>query len=134
MSMTDPVADMLTRIRNAVRNYSDSVDVPASKMKRGIAQVLKNEGFIKDFRLLEDSVQGTIRIYLRYGPDGEKVINEITRVSKPGLRLYATAEEVARNRVKRGLGVSVFSTNKGILSDKECRAGHVGGEVLLKVW
>jgi len=134
MSMTDPVADMLTRIRNAVRNYSASVDIPASRLKLGIARVLKDQGFIKDYRRLETGVQGTIRIYLKYGPDGEKLINEIDRVSKPGLRIYASADEIARRRVKRGLGASILSTNQGVLSDKECRARHVGGEVLLTIW
>jgi len=134
MSMTDPIADMLTRIRNAVRNDAPSVDVPASKIKLGIIQVLKEEGFVKDYRLMQDSVQGTIRAYLKYGPDGEKVINEIRRVSTPGRRTYATADEIARKRVKRGLGLSVVSTNEGVLSDKGCRARHLGGEVLLTVW
>jgi small subunit ribosomal protein S8 len=132
--MTDPIADMLTRIRNAVRNSSESVDMPGSKMKAGVAAVLKEEGYISDFRVAEPegAVQSTLRVYLKYGPEGEKVINIIDRVSKPGRRVYAGGKGLPR--VLDGLGISIVSTSKGILSDRKCRQMNVGGEVLCRVW
>lgn len=132
MSMTDPIADMLTRIRNANRIKLQQVDIPASIMKRGIADVLKKSGFIRDWRFIEDDRQGTLRVYLKYGPDGETVISTITRVSKPGRRVYRGVKEMPK--VLNGLGVSILSTSKGILSDTEARTACVGGEVLCEVY
>ncbi len=132
--MTDPIADMLTRIRNAVRNFSPSVDMPSSSMKEGIASVLKEEGFIEDFRVAEPETgtHKTLRVYLKYGPEGEQVINRLDRVSKPGRRVYMSAGELPH--VLDGLGISVVSTSKGILSDRKCRKLNVGGEVVCSVW
>lgn len=132
MSMSDPVADMLTRIRNANAIKVPQVDVPASRLKRGIADVLKREGYIRDYRVIEDEHQGTLRIYLKYGPDGELVINKINRVSKPGRRIYRGVQEIPK--VLDGLGIAVLSTSKGILSDGQAREAGVGGEVLAEVW
>jgi small subunit ribosomal protein S8 len=130
--MTDPIADMLTRIRNANTVYRETVDVPASRMKLAIAQILKDEGFIRDFEVLEDGVRGTIRIYLKYGPRREKVITGLKRISKPGLRVYARHDELPR--VLGGLGIAVISTSHGVMTDKEARRQHVGGEVLAYIW
>jgi small subunit ribosomal protein S8 len=130
--MTDPIADMLTRIRNANTVYRETVDVPASRMKLAIAQILKDEGFIRDFEVLEDGVRGTIRIYLKYGPRREKVITGLKRISKPGLRVYARHDELPR--VLGGLGIAVISTSRGVMTDKEARRQHVGGEVLAYIW
>jgi small subunit ribosomal protein S8 len=132
MSMTDPIADLLTRIRNGNAIRMPHVDVPASKMKRGIVDVLKKDGFIRDYRLIEDDVQGTLRVFLKYGPDGERVINSIQRVSKPGRRVYRSVDDIPQ--VLRGLGRAILSTSKGILSDHEARAARLGGEVLAEVW
>jgi small subunit ribosomal protein S8 len=132
MSMTDPIADMLTRIRNANRIRLPHVDVPASNLKRGIADVLKRAGFISDFRLVEDSHQGSLRVFLKYGPDGEHVISRINRVSKPGRRVYRRVEELPR--VLNGLGIAIVSTSRGILSDQDARQARVGGEILAEVW
>ena len=132
MSMTDPIADMLTRIRNANRIKLPQVDIPASSVKRGVADVLKKSGFIRDWRLIEDSKQGTLRVYLKYGADGENVISVINRVSKPGRRVYRGIDEMPK--VLNGLGISIVSTSKGILSDGDARQAHVGGEVLAEVW
>ena len=132
MHITDPIADMLTRIRNANNAKHDTVDVPASNMKKSIAQILLDEGFIKNFQLIDDGVQGIIRITLKYNPGKEKVINGLRRVSKPGLRVYAGADELPR--VLKGLGVAIISTSKGVMTDKKARANHVGGEVLAFVW
>jgi len=132
MTMTDPIADMLTRVRNALRVRFDDVDVPTSQMKRSIADVLKREGFINDYEVVPGGVQGTLRINLKYGPDGEMVVNEIRRDSKPGRRLYCSVDEIPR--VLNGVGISIYSTNKGVLSDRECRAQKVGGERLATVW
>lgn len=130
--MTDPLADMLTRIRNACRNQRETVDMPASRLKTGVAEVLKREGFITDFATFDDAKQGVLRVYLKYGPRGEKVINELKRVSRPGCRRYAGVDDVPL--VRNGLGIAVVSTPKGVLSDRECRAQRVGGEVLCTVW
>ena len=132
MHITDPVADMLTRIRNANSAKHDTVDVPASKMKKSIAQILLDEGYIKNFQLIDDGTQGVIRITLKYGAGKEKVISGLRRVSKPGLRVYAGADELPK--VLRGLGVAIVSTSKGVMTDKAARAAHIGGEVLAFVW
>ena len=132
MQITDPIADMLTRIRNANNAKHDTVDVPASNMKKAIAQNLLDEGYIKNFQLIDDGTQGVIRITLKYGAGKEKVISGLRRVSKPGLRVYAGAEELPK--VLRGLGIAIVSTSKGVMTDKAARAAHVGGEVLAFVW
>ena len=132
MHITDPIADMLTRIRNANSAKHDTVDVPASNMKKAIAQILLEEGYIKDFQLIDDGTQGVIRITLKYGAGKEKVISGLRRVSKPGLRVYAGADELPK--VLRGLGIAIVSTSKGIMTDKKAREAHVGGEVLAFVW
>jgi small subunit ribosomal protein S8 len=133
MSQTDPIADFLTRIRNASRIKRDSVDVPASRLKRALAEALKSEGYIRDVKLLGDERhQGVLRLYLKYGADGERVINMIDRVSKPGRRVYTGAAAIPK--VRNGLGVAFVSTPLGVLSDRECRAKNVGGEVLCTVW
>ena len=132
MHITDPIADMLTRIRNANNAKHDTVDVPASNMKKAIAQILLEEGYVKNFQLIDDGTQGVIRITLKYGAGKEKVISGLRRVSKPGLRVYAGAEELPR--VLRGLGIAIVSTSKGVMTDKKAREAHVGGEVLAFVW
>ena len=131
MHITDPIADMLTRIRNASNAKHESVDVPASNMKKSIAQILLDEGYIKSFQVVEDGTQGIIRIALKYNGK-EKVISGLRRVSKPGLRVYVGADELPR--VLRGLGIAIVSTSKGVMTDKAARAAHVGGEVLAFVW
>ena len=133
MHITDPVADMLTRIRNDNNAKHDTVDVPASNMKKSIAQILLDEGYVKSYQLIDDGTQGIIRIALKYNqPNKEKVITGLRRVSKPGLRVYAGAEELPR--VIKGLGIAIVSTSKGVMTDKAARAAHVGGEVLAFVW
>lgn len=132
MSKTDPIADLLTRIRNANTIGLAQVDVPNSRTKVGVVETLKRSGFVRDFRVIEDGRQGTIRVYLKYGPDGEKIINEINRVSSPGRRVYVAVDELPRPL--DGLGVAIVSTNKGVLSDAEARQAKVGGEVLCEVW
>ena len=132
MHITDPIADMLTRIRNANNAKHDTVDVPASNMKKSIAQILLEEGYIKNFQLIDDGTQGVIRITLKYGAGKEKVISGLRRVSKPGLRVYAGAEELPK--VLKGLGIAIVSTSKGVMTDKKAREAHVGGEVLAFIW
>ena len=132
MQITDPVADMLTRIRNANTAKHESVDVPASNLKKAIAQILLDEGYIKSFEVVEDGTQGIIRIQLKYLAGKEKVISGLRRVSKPGLRVYAGADELPR--VLKGLGIAIISTSKGVMTDKKARANNVGGEVLAFVW
>ena len=132
MHITDPVADMLTRIRNANNAKHETVDVPASNMKKSIAQILLDEGYIKAFQIVEDGTQGIIRITLKYNAGKEKVISGLRRVSKPGLRVYVGADELPQ--VLRGLGIAIVSTSKGVMTDKKARANHVGGEVLAFVW
>ena len=132
MHITDPVADMLTRIRNANSAKHESVDVPASNMKKSIAQILLEEGYIKNFQLIDNGTQGVIRVTLKYGAGKEKVISGLRRVSKPGLRVYAGADELPK--VLRGLGIAIVSTSKGVMTDKKAREAHVGGEVLAFVW
>ena len=132
MHITDPVADMLTRIRNANNAKHETVDVPASNMKKSIAQILLDEGYIKAFQIVEDGTQGIIRITLKYNAGKEKVISGLRRVSKPGLRVYVGTDELPQ--VLRGLGIAIVSTSKGVMTDKAARAAHVGGEVLAFVW
>ena len=132
MHITDPVADMLTRIRNANNAKHETVDVPASNMKKSIAQILLDEGYIKSFQVVDDGTQGTIRITLKYNAGKEKVISGLRRVSKPGLRIYTNCEDMPK--VMKGLGTAIISTSKGIMTDKAARAAHVGGEVLAFVW
>ena len=132
MQITDPVADMLTRLRNANTAKHESVDVPASNLKKAIAKILLDEGYIKSYEVVEDGTQGVIRIQLKYLAGKEKVISGLRRVSKPGLRVYAGADELPR--VLKGLGIAIISTSKGVMTDKAARANHVGGEVLAFVW
>lgn len=132
MVLTDPVADMLTRIRNASSVRHESVDIPGSKLKTELARILKEEGFIRDYKFIEDDKQGTLRIYLKYGPQRERVISGIKRISKPGLRVYANKEQVPR--VLGGLGIAILSTSQGVMSDKIARQSNVGGEVICYVW
>ena len=132
MHITDPIADILTRIRNANNAKHDTVDVPASNMNKSIAQILLDEGYSKTFQLIDDGTQGVIRITLKYSAGKEKVISGLRRVSKPGLRVYAGADELPK--VLRGLGIAIVSTSKGVMTDKAARAAHVGGEVLAFVW
>ena len=132
MQITDPIADMLTRIRNAGSARHETVDIPNSKMKKAIAEILLEEGYIKSFQLIDDGTQGIIRVTLKYLPGKEKAIQGLRRVSKPGLRVYAGADELPQ--VQRGLGIAIISTSKGIMTDKKARAQHVGGEVLAFVW
>ena len=133
MGMSDPIADMLTRIRNANTAKHDTVDVPASKMKVAIAKILQDEGYIEKYEVLDEGAFQTIRITLKYGRDkNEKIISGLKRISKPGLRVYAGSEEMPK--VLGGLGIAIVSTNKGIMTDKEARKQHVGGEVLAYIW
>ena len=132
MQITDPVADMLTRIRNANSAKHDTVDVPASNLKKAIAQILLDEGYIKAFNVTDEGVQGNIHITLKYVGKKEKVISGLRRVSKPGLRVYAGADELPK--VLKGLGIAIISTTKGVMTDKKARELHVGGEVLAFVW
>lgn len=132
MVVTDPIADMLTRIRNALTSKHDTVSVPSSKMKVEIARILLEEGFISGYEIVEGEIENTIVITLKYGPKGEKVVNGLKRISKPGLKIYAGATELPR--VLGGLGIAIISTNKGIMTDKQARNANVGGEVLAYVW
>ena len=132
MNTTDPIADMLTRIRNANTSKHKTVDIPASKMKLGITEILFREGYIKSFEQVNDNAQGTIRITLKYGEKGTKVIDGLKRISKPGLKVYASKDELPK--VLNGLGIAIISTSKGIMTDKEAREAGVGGEVLAYIW
>ena len=132
MHITDPIADMLTRIRNATAARHDSVDIPASNMKKSIAEILLEEGYVKSFQLIDDGVQGIIRVNLKYGQNREPVITGLKRISKPGLRVYSGVEDMPR--VLRGLGIALVSTSKGVITDKKARSLKVGGEVLAFVW
>ena len=132
MQITDPIADMLTRIRNANTAKHETVDIPASNMKKAIAEILNNEGYIKGYQIIEDGKQGVIRVTLKYGSNKDKVISGIKSVSKLGLRMYAPADELPR--VLKGLGIAIVSTSKGVMTDKEARKQHIGGEVLAFVW
>jgi small subunit ribosomal protein S8 len=132
MSLSDPIADMLTRVRNALRVRRQAVNAPASKICQGICRVLKEEGYIEDYARIEDNKQGLLRIYLKYGPMGEEVITELKRVSKPSRRVYMSVEDLPRPL--DGLGIAVVSTSKGVLSDRQCRQKKVAGEVLCIVY
>ena len=132
MVMTDPIADFLTRIRNANMRKFEVVEAPASKIKRDIANILKTEGYVKDVEFIEDDKQGIIRVFLKYGKDGEKVITNLKRISKPGLRVYVKSGEVPK--VLNGLGTAVISTSEGVVTDNTARAKNIGGEVLAYVW
>ena len=132
MQITDTIADMLTRIRNANSAKHDSVDVPASNVKKAIAQILLDEGYISGFTVVDDGKQGVIKIALKYGPNKSQVITGLRRVSKPGLRIYSNVEDMPK--VMRGLGIAIVSTSKGIMTDKQARRENVGGEVLAFIW
>jgi small subunit ribosomal protein S8 len=132
MVMTDPIADMLTRIRNANMVRHEKLEIPASKLKREIAEILKREGFVRDVEFVEDNKQGILRIFLKYGVNNERVITGLKKISKPGLRVYAKANEVPR--VLNGLGIAIVSTSNGVITDKEARQKQVGGEVIAYVW
>ncbi|MFC5559500.1 30S ribosomal protein S8 [Ureibacillus thermophilus] len=132
MTMTDPIADMLTRIRNANMVRHEKLEVPASKIKKEIAEILKREGFIRDVEYIDDNKQGIIRIFLKYGKNNERVITGLKRISKPGLRVYAKTDEIPK--VLNGLGIAILSTSQGVLTDKEARAKKVGGEVIAYIW
>ena len=130
--MTDPIADMLTRIRNAVRIEKPSVDIPFSNEKKGIADVLKREGYIWDWEEIEEKPVSTLRVHLKYGPNGEQIITKINRVSKPGRRVYAAVNDL--KPVLNGLGIRVLNTNRGILSDREAKIKNIGGEIICQIW
>ena len=132
MIVTDPIADMLTRVRNALTIKKSEVVIPASKTKKAIAEILFNEGFIEKYEIIDDGNYKSIKISLKYGPNGEKVIQGLKRISKPGLRVYAESQDIPK--VLNGLGIAIVSTNKGIMTDKEARNQNVGGEVLAFVW
>ena len=132
MSMSDPIADFLTRIRNANMAHHESVEIPASKIKHAIADILKDEGFIRDVEYIDDDKQGIIRVFLKYGKNKERVISGIKRISKPGLRSYVKADAVPK--VLNGLGIAILSTSEGVMTDKDARAKNIGGEVLAYVW
>jgi small subunit ribosomal protein S8 len=132
MNMTDPVADMITRIRNGVRARLPKVDVPASKLKGEIARILKHEGYIANFKLIEDRHQGTLRIYLKYGPGWERVITDLQRVSRPGCRIYCGKGDIPR--VYGGLGINILSTSQGLMTGRDAARSGVGGEILCNVW
>ena len=132
MSLSDPIADMLTRVRNANTAQHESVDVPMSKQHIAIARIMKEEGFIKYYKLIRNNAQGTLRIFLKYGPRGERVIGGLDRVSKPGIRRYVRKDMIPR--VRGGLGLTILSTSSGIMTGKEARRKHIGGEVICKIW
>ncbi|MBN7274134.1 30S ribosomal protein S8 [Ligilactobacillus pobuzihii] len=132
MAMTDPIADFLTRIRNANMARHESVEIPASKIKNGMADILKNEGFVRDVEYIDDNKQGIIRVFLKYDKNNERVISGLRRISKPGLRSYVKADAVPK--VLNGLGIALISTSEGVVTDKTARAKNIGGEVLAYVW
>jgi len=132
MNMTDPIADMLTRIRNGVRVKLPKVDVPASRLKKDIARILKNEGYITNFKVVEDAHQGSIRVFLKYGPGSERVITDLQRVSRPGCRIYCGKGEIPR--VYGGLGINILSTSRGVMTGRDAAQTGVGGEILCNVW
>lgn len=132
MTMTDPIADLLTRVRNANRVYHSSVEVPASNMKKELAEIMKQEGYIKDYEYIEDNKQGILKIYLKYGNNKEKVITGLKKITKPGLRVYAKKDEIPK--VLGGLGTAIISTSKGLMTDKDARKAGVGGEVICYIW
>ncbi|KRK92372.1 30S ribosomal protein S8 [Companilactobacillus futsaii JCM 17355] len=130
--MTDPIADYLTRIRNANMVKHESLEIPASNIKKSMTEILKNEGFIKDYEVVEDNKQNVLRIFLKYGKDQQRVISGLKRISRPGLRSYVDSDNVPK--VLNGLGIAILSTSKGVITDKEARAQHVGGEVIAYIW
>ena len=132
MVMTDPIADFLTRIRNANMVKHESLDIPASNIKKSMSEILKNEGFIKNYEVIEDNKQNVLRIFLKYGKDQQRVISGLKRISRPGLRSYVDSDNVPK--VLNGLGIAILSTSKGVITDKEARAQHVGGEVIAYIW
>ncbi len=132
MVMTDPIADYLTRIRNANMAKHDSVEIPASNIKKSISEILKREGFIRDYECADDNKQGVIKVFLKYGPNGERGISGLKRLSKPGLRNYVGAEDLPK--VLNGLGIAIVSTSAGVITDKEARQKNVGGEVIAYIW
>lgn len=132
MVMTDPIADYLTRIRNANMAKHDSVEIPASNIKKSISEILKREGFIRDYEVADDNKQGVIKVFLKYGPNGERVISGLKRISKPGLRNYVGAEDLPK--VLNGSGIAIVSTSAGVITDKEARQKNVGGEVIAYIW
>lgn len=132
MSMTDPIADLLTRIRNANMAHRDVVEIPASKIKMSIVEILKSEGFVRDVEYIEDNKQGVIRVFLKYGEDRNRVITGLKRISKPGLRKYAKSDSLPK--VLNGLGIAIISTSVGVITDKEARSKQIGGEILAYVW
>ena len=132
MVMTDPIADYLTRIRNANMAKHDSVEITASNIKKSISEILKREGFIRDYEVADDNKQGVIKVFLKYGPNGERVISGLKRISKPGLRNYVSAEDLPK--VLNGLGIAIVSTSAGVITDKEARQKNVGGEVIAYIW
>lgn len=132
MVMTDPIADYLTRIRNANMVKHESLDIPASNIKKSMTEILKNEGFIKDYEVIEDNKQNVIRVFLKYGKDQQRVITGLKRISRPGLRSYVDSDNVPK--VLNGLGIAILSTSKGVITDKDARAQHVGGEVIAYIW
>ncbi|ALB28237.1 MULTISPECIES: 30S ribosomal protein S8 [Companilactobacillus] len=132
MVMTDPIADYLTRIRNANMVKHESLDIPASNIKKSMSEILKNEGFIKNYEVIEDNKQNVLRIFLKYGKDQQRVISGLKRISRPGLRSYVDSDNVPK--VLNGLGIAILSTSKGVITDKEARAQHVGGEVIAYIW
>jgi len=132
MVMTDPIADYLTRIRNANMAKHDSVEIPASNIKKSISEILKREGFIRDYEVADDNKQGVIKVFLKYGPNGERVISGLKRISQPDLRNYVSAEDLPK--VLNGLGIAIVSTSAGVITDKEARQKNVGGEVVAYVW
>jgi small subunit ribosomal protein S8 len=129
---SDPIADFLTRIRNASRAEHEKVDIPSSKLKLRMAEILKDEGFIKNFRVIEDTKQGMLRVYLKYGPGSEKIISGIVRVSRPGRRIYVTKDKIPS--ILGGMGLAILSTSHGVMTDRQVRKQHLGGEVLAYVW
>ena len=132
MSMSDPIADFLTRVRNAGMAHHDKVEIPGSNIKKAMAELMKQEGYIKDYEYIEDNKQGILRLYLKYGPNREKVITGLKRISRPGLRVYAKKDQIPK--VLGGLGVAVISTSKGIMADKQARTEGLGGEVICYIW
>jgi small subunit ribosomal protein S8 len=130
--MSDPIADFLTRIRNASRAEHEKVDIPSSKLKLRMAEILKDEGFIKNFRVIEDNKQGTLRVYLKYGAGNEKIISGIARISRPGRRVYVTKDKIPS--ILAGMGVAILSTSHGVMTDRQVRKQKLGGEVLAYVW
>lgn len=130
--MTDPIADMLTRIRNATLVKHEAVDIPSSRIKSEIARILKEEGYIRDYTTIDDDKQGVLRLFLKYGPNKEQVVSGLRRISKPGLRVYASHDKIPR--VLGGLGIAIISTSKGLMTDKQARDAGIGGEVMCYIW